>query len=246
MGDLGERPVGGVVAQLHPVAVTISDRSERQRHLPSAVDREREVENVARRRVGHRIGTGGVTGQRQPWALRRQHRRTRCGMGVGEQHPVRRGITHALLVDLQAEVQCRTPRPAEPAPRPIRRQVGPLQRPGQQAGQLDVDLRENHLPARHVHRVDLQHPRRGGLGELIAGLEGLPDPAGRPQTVGGRRAYLPQRRTTHGAQPCADQPQPLPAAHPPTHRHRGPPQPRHADDTAPTRNQTQRVQAELP
>ncbi len=124
--------------------------------------------------------------------------------------------------------------------------MGPLQRPGQQAGQLDVDLRENHLPARHVHRVDLQHPGRGGLGELIAGLERLPDPAGRPQTVGGRRAYLPQRRTTHGPQPGTDQPQPLPAGHPAGQRRGGPPQPRDADHTTSTRNETQRVQTELP
>ncbi len=131
MGDLGERPVVGVVTQLDPMAVTISDRGERQGHLPGTSSRHRKVENMPGCRVGHRIGTGGVTGQRQPWALRRPHGRTGYGVGVGEQHPVRRGVAHALVVDLQAVVQRRTPRRAEPAPGPIRRHVGPLQRPGE-------------------------------------------------------------------------------------------------------------------
>ncbi len=71
MGDLGKGAVGGVIAHLDAIPVTIGDRSEWQGHLPGTAGRHREVERVPGLRVGHRIGTGGVTGQRPPRALGR-------------------------------------------------------------------------------------------------------------------------------------------------------------------------------
>ncbi len=55
MVDLGKRAVGGVVAQLHAVTVAVDDRSQRQRHVPGTVRRDREVQGVPGRRVRHGI-----------------------------------------------------------------------------------------------------------------------------------------------------------------------------------------------
>ncbi len=167
-------------------------------------------------------------------------------MRVGQQHPVRGGIADPLVVDLEPVVQRRTPRRAEPAARPIRRHVGALQRPRQQAGQLKVELRQDHLPAGHIHRIKFQKTGRGGLRELIAVLQRLTDSARRLQDVGTRRPRLAEGRTTDGTQAGTDELQPLAAGHPPSQPDRGTAQLRDTDDPPPTRNKTERVQRELP
>ncbi len=71
MVDLGKGAVGGVIAQLDAIPMTIDDRRQWQGHRPSVAGREREMENMARCRVGDGVRTGGVTGQRQPRTLHR-------------------------------------------------------------------------------------------------------------------------------------------------------------------------------
>ncbi len=249
MVDLGERAVVGVVAQLNAVAVAVTDRGERQGHVTGAVGRDREAQGVPGRRVGDGVRAVLVAGQRQARALGRQHGFTGRRMRVGQQHPIRRGIAHPRIVDLKPVIQRRAPRRAEPAARPVRRHVGALQRPGQQTGQLEVDLLQDHLPVSHVHRITPGEPAVRGTREVPRVVQCVPDgTASSLDAVGYRRddvARLTEGCAAEGAQSGADELHALAVRHLASQPGGASPQPGDADDTPPARNETEDVQAEL-